>query len=171
MRSSGGGIGGGVMAGEKASPSISVSYRPRSDARYEGSRRPFVSIPPSVLELRLVNQSINQSQSCQSLSSYASDHSAASHPHSCEFIQSNPSSRQSGMVQPVINEMFATVHAAGSEEKKTESEGSAAAVARGAWAGGVAMAAAAMAMAAAVMAEGARVEGAMAADFWFAHIG
>eukprot|EP00962_Isochrysis_galbana_P054092 scaffold25620_cov99-Isochrysis_galbana.AAC.7 len=29
-----------------------VSYRPRSDARYEGSRRPFVSIPPSVLELR-----------------------------------------------------------------------------------------------------------------------
>eukprot|EP00962_Isochrysis_galbana_P000748 scaffold211_cov175-Isochrysis_galbana.AAC.1 len=30
-------------------------------------RRPFVSIPPSVLELRLVNQSINQSQSCQSL--------------------------------------------------------------------------------------------------------
>eukprot|EP00962_Isochrysis_galbana_P058796 scaffold32037_cov114-Isochrysis_galbana.AAC.1 len=41
-------------------------YRPRSDARYEGSRRPFVSIPPSVLELRLVNQSINQSLSCQS---------------------------------------------------------------------------------------------------------
>eukprot|EP00962_Isochrysis_galbana_P026601 scaffold8263_cov104-Isochrysis_galbana.AAC.10 len=48
-----------------------------------------------------------------SISSYASDHSAASHPHSCEFIQSNPS-RQSGMVQPVVNEMFATVHAAGS---------------------------------------------------------
>eukprot|EP00962_Isochrysis_galbana_P022578 scaffold6749_cov114-Isochrysis_galbana.AAC.2 len=41
------------------------------------------------------------------------DDSAASHPHSCEFIQSNPS-RQSGMVQPVVNEMFATVHAAGS---------------------------------------------------------
>eukprot|EP00962_Isochrysis_galbana_P018307 scaffold5291_cov129-Isochrysis_galbana.AAC.6 len=39
--------------------------------------------------------------------------SAASHPHSYEFIQSNPS-RQSGMVQPVVNEMFATVHAAGS---------------------------------------------------------
>eukprot|EP00962_Isochrysis_galbana_P049584 scaffold21076_cov132-Isochrysis_galbana.AAC.2 len=46
--------------------SVIVSYRPRSDARYEGSRRPFVSIPPSVLELRLVNQSINQSLSCQS---------------------------------------------------------------------------------------------------------
>eukprot|EP00962_Isochrysis_galbana_P031027 scaffold10089_cov110-Isochrysis_galbana.AAC.7 len=38
---------------------------------------------------------------------------AASHSHSCEFTQSNPS-RQSGMVQPVVNEMFATVHAAGS---------------------------------------------------------
>eukprot|EP00962_Isochrysis_galbana_P034307 scaffold11611_cov129-Isochrysis_galbana.AAC.1 len=38
----------------------------------------------------------------------------ASIPHSCEFIQSNPS-RQSGMVQqPVVNEMVATVHAAGS---------------------------------------------------------
>eukprot|EP00962_Isochrysis_galbana_P014672 scaffold4201_cov119-Isochrysis_galbana.AAC.7 len=48
-----------------------------------------------------------------SISSYASDLSAASHSHSCEIIQSNPS-RQSGMVQPVINEMFATVHAAGS---------------------------------------------------------
>eukprot|EP00962_Isochrysis_galbana_P015321 scaffold4395_cov123-Isochrysis_galbana.AAC.4 len=36
-----------------------------------------------------------------------------SHSHSCEFLQSNPS-RQSGMVQPVVNEMFATVHAAGS---------------------------------------------------------
>eukprot|EP00962_Isochrysis_galbana_P009661 scaffold2695_cov142-Isochrysis_galbana.AAC.2 len=30
-----------------------------------------------------------------------------------EFLQSTPS-RQSGMVQPVVNEMFATVHAAGS---------------------------------------------------------
>eukprot|EP00962_Isochrysis_galbana_P018877 scaffold5475_cov127-Isochrysis_galbana.AAC.11 len=49
-----------------------------------------------------------------SISSYASDLSAASHhSHSCEIIQSNPS-RQSGMVQPVVNEMFATVHAAGS---------------------------------------------------------
>eukprot|EP00962_Isochrysis_galbana_P019901 scaffold5801_cov112-Isochrysis_galbana.AAC.1 len=50
-----------------------------------------------------------------SISSYASDlSSAASNPHSCEIIQSNPS-RQSGMVQPVVNEMFATtVHAAGS---------------------------------------------------------
>eukprot|EP00962_Isochrysis_galbana_P032451 scaffold10667_cov132-Isochrysis_galbana.AAC.4 len=48
-----------------------------------------------------------------SISSYASDRSAASNPHSCEFPQSNPS-RQSGMVQPVVNEMFATVHAAGS---------------------------------------------------------
>eukprot|EP00962_Isochrysis_galbana_P019135 scaffold5571_cov142-Isochrysis_galbana.AAC.8 len=48
-----------------------------------------------------------------SISSYASDHSAASNPHSCEIIESNPS-RQSGMVQPVVNEMFATVHAAGS---------------------------------------------------------
>eukprot|EP00962_Isochrysis_galbana_P040881 scaffold14890_cov140-Isochrysis_galbana.AAC.1 len=48
-----------------------------------------------------------------SISSYASDSSAASIPRSCEFIQSTPS-RQSGMVQPVVNEMFATVHAAGS---------------------------------------------------------
>eukprot|EP00962_Isochrysis_galbana_P033912 scaffold11425_cov102-Isochrysis_galbana.AAC.2 len=48
-----------------------------------------------------------------SISSYASDLSAASHSHSCEIIQSNPS-LQSGMVQPVVNEMFATVHAAGS---------------------------------------------------------
>eukprot|EP00962_Isochrysis_galbana_P057725 scaffold30229_cov146-Isochrysis_galbana.AAC.2 len=43
----------------------------------------------------------------------ASDLSAASHSHSCEITQSNPS-LQSGMVQPVVNEMFATVHAAGS---------------------------------------------------------
>eukprot|EP00962_Isochrysis_galbana_P024518 scaffold7541_cov116-Isochrysis_galbana.AAC.1 len=48
-----------------------------------------------------------------SISSYASDLSAASNSHSCEIIQSTPS-RQSGMVQPVVNEMFATVHAAGS---------------------------------------------------------
>eukprot|EP00962_Isochrysis_galbana_P035833 scaffold12300_cov132-Isochrysis_galbana.AAC.6 len=48
-----------------------------------------------------------------SISSYASDPSAASIPHSCEFLQSTLS-RQSGMVQPVVNEMFATVHAAGS---------------------------------------------------------
>eukprot|EP00962_Isochrysis_galbana_P023659 scaffold7155_cov138-Isochrysis_galbana.AAC.3 len=48
-----------------------------------------------------------------SISSYASDLSAASLSHSCEITQSNPSP-QSGMVQPVVNEMFATVHAAGS---------------------------------------------------------
>eukprot|EP00962_Isochrysis_galbana_P030364 scaffold9840_cov139-Isochrysis_galbana.AAC.3 len=48
-----------------------------------------------------------------SISSYASDLSAASPSHSCEFTQSNPSP-QSGMVQPVVNDMFATVHAAGS---------------------------------------------------------
>eukprot|EP00962_Isochrysis_galbana_P013302 scaffold3794_cov166-Isochrysis_galbana.AAC.1 len=48
-----------------------------------------------------------------SISAYASDLSAASPSHSCEFTQSNPSP-QSGMVQPVVNEMFATVHAAGS---------------------------------------------------------
>eukprot|EP00962_Isochrysis_galbana_P017901 scaffold5152_cov113-Isochrysis_galbana.AAC.1 len=36
-----------------------------------------------------------------------------SHSHSCEIIQSTPS-RQSGMVQPVVNEIVATVHAAGS---------------------------------------------------------
>eukprot|EP00962_Isochrysis_galbana_P024932 scaffold7684_cov119-Isochrysis_galbana.AAC.13 len=40
-----------------------------------------------------------------SISSYASDSSAASNPHSCEFSLSDPS-RQSGMVQPVVNEMF-----------------------------------------------------------------
>eukprot|EP00962_Isochrysis_galbana_P013215 scaffold3767_cov114-Isochrysis_galbana.AAC.14 len=38
---------------------------------------------------------------------------AVSQPLSQAFIQSTPS-RQSGMVQPVIQEMFATVHAAGS---------------------------------------------------------
>eukprot|EP00962_Isochrysis_galbana_P004019 scaffold1118_cov127-Isochrysis_galbana.AAC.2 len=50
-----------------------------------------------------------------SISAYASDLSAASLSHSCEITQSNPSP-QSGMVQPVVNEMFmfATVHAAGS---------------------------------------------------------
>eukprot|EP00962_Isochrysis_galbana_P024334 scaffold7444_cov88-Isochrysis_galbana.AAC.1 len=48
-----------------------------------------------------------------SISSYASDLSAASPSHSCDFTQSNPSP-SSGMVQPVVNEMFATVHAAGS---------------------------------------------------------
>eukprot|EP00962_Isochrysis_galbana_P056738 scaffold28826_cov253-Isochrysis_galbana.AAC.7 len=48
-----------------------------------------------------------------SISLYASDLSAASPSHSCEITQSNPSPR-SGMVQPVVNEMFATVHAAGS---------------------------------------------------------
>eukprot|EP00962_Isochrysis_galbana_P028570 scaffold9046_cov127-Isochrysis_galbana.AAC.2 len=48
-----------------------------------------------------------------SISAYASDLSAASSSHSCEFTQSHPSP-SSGMVQPVVNEMFATVHAAGS---------------------------------------------------------
>eukprot|EP00962_Isochrysis_galbana_P047581 scaffold19493_cov101-Isochrysis_galbana.AAC.2 len=48
-----------------------------------------------------------------SISSYASDSSADSQPLSHEFSLSNPS-RQSGMVQPVVQEMFATVHAAGS---------------------------------------------------------
>eukprot|EP00962_Isochrysis_galbana_P020971 scaffold6162_cov116-Isochrysis_galbana.AAC.11 len=46
-----------------------------------------------------------------SISSYASDHSAASQPHSQAFSLSTPS-RQSGMVQPVVQEMLATVHAA-----------------------------------------------------------
>eukprot|EP00962_Isochrysis_galbana_P040129 scaffold14518_cov141-Isochrysis_galbana.AAC.1 len=48
-----------------------------------------------------------------SISSYSSDHSAASQPLSQDFSHSIPS-LQSGMVQPVIQEMFATVHAAGS---------------------------------------------------------
>eukprot|EP00962_Isochrysis_galbana_P011173 scaffold3132_cov119-Isochrysis_galbana.AAC.3 len=48
-----------------------------------------------------------------SISSYASDSSAASHLHSYEFSLSDPS-RQSGMVQPVVQERLATVHAAGS---------------------------------------------------------
>eukprot|EP00962_Isochrysis_galbana_P046926 scaffold19010_cov115-Isochrysis_galbana.AAC.1 len=48
-----------------------------------------------------------------SISAYASDLSAASPSHSCESTHSNPST-SSGMVQPVVNEMFATVHAAGS---------------------------------------------------------
>eukprot|EP00962_Isochrysis_galbana_P050760 scaffold22097_cov146-Isochrysis_galbana.AAC.1 len=48
-----------------------------------------------------------------SISAYASDLSAASPSHSCDITQSNPSP-SSGMVQPVVNEMFATVHAAGS---------------------------------------------------------
>eukprot|EP00962_Isochrysis_galbana_P052355 scaffold23756_cov120-Isochrysis_galbana.AAC.2 len=44
--------------------------------------------------------------------------SAASSPHSYDFTTSvsqlSDKSRQLGMVQPVVNEMFATVHAAGS---------------------------------------------------------
>eukprot|EP00962_Isochrysis_galbana_P019285 scaffold5611_cov132-Isochrysis_galbana.AAC.17 len=48
-----------------------------------------------------------------SISSYASDSSAASQPRSQDRTQSIPS-RQSGMVQPVVQEMYATVHAAGS---------------------------------------------------------
>eukprot|EP00962_Isochrysis_galbana_P046089 scaffold18423_cov110-Isochrysis_galbana.AAC.5 len=60
-----------------------------------------------------LSQSVKQSISLMSISSYASDLSAASLSHSCEITQSNPSP-QSGMVQPVVNEMFATVHAAGS---------------------------------------------------------
>eukprot|EP00962_Isochrysis_galbana_P051034 scaffold22384_cov156-Isochrysis_galbana.AAC.1 len=48
-----------------------------------------------------------------SISAYASDLSAASLSHSCDITQSTPSP-SSGMVQPVVNEMFATVHAAGS---------------------------------------------------------
>eukprot|EP00962_Isochrysis_galbana_P029676 scaffold9533_cov135-Isochrysis_galbana.AAC.1 len=48
-----------------------------------------------------------------SISAHASDLSAASPSHSCEFTQSHPSP-SSGMVQPVVNEMLATVHAAGS---------------------------------------------------------
>eukprot|EP00962_Isochrysis_galbana_P051251 scaffold22626_cov108-Isochrysis_galbana.AAC.2 len=43
-----------------------------------------------------LSQSINQSISLMSISSYASDLSAASHSHSCEITQSNPS-LQSGM--------------------------------------------------------------------------
>eukprot|EP00962_Isochrysis_galbana_P018520 scaffold5353_cov134-Isochrysis_galbana.AAC.1 len=48
-----------------------------------------------------------------SISAYASDLSAASHSHSCDITLSTPSP-SSGMVQPAVNEMFATVHAAGS---------------------------------------------------------
>eukprot|EP00962_Isochrysis_galbana_P040554 scaffold14712_cov124-Isochrysis_galbana.AAC.2 len=78
-------------------------------------RRPFVSIPPSVLSYASsINQSINLTAvMSMSISSYASDSNAASQPHSQAFAQSTPS-RQSGMVQPVVQEMFATVHAAGS---------------------------------------------------------
>eukprot|EP00962_Isochrysis_galbana_P012009 scaffold3380_cov118-Isochrysis_galbana.AAC.8 len=51
-----------------------------------------------------------------SISSYSSDSSAASQPLSQDFIQSisHPPVSRSGMVQPVIQEMYATVHAAGS---------------------------------------------------------
>eukprot|EP00962_Isochrysis_galbana_P013282 scaffold3780_cov101-Isochrysis_galbana.AAC.2 len=50
-----------------------------------------------------------------SISSYSSDHRTASQAPSQDFSHSTPS-RQSGMgmVQPVIQEMYATVHAAGS---------------------------------------------------------
>eukprot|EP00962_Isochrysis_galbana_P042361 scaffold15822_cov108-Isochrysis_galbana.AAC.5 len=48
-----------------------------------------------------------------SISSYASDHSAASQSLSQDFNRSVPF-RQSGMVQPAVQEMLATVHAAGS---------------------------------------------------------
>eukprot|EP00962_Isochrysis_galbana_P014521 scaffold4160_cov130-Isochrysis_galbana.AAC.6 len=62
-----------------------VSYRPRSDARYVGSFpvSPSFLFPLSVSELRFVNQSNNQS--FMSISSYASDSSAPSSPHSYEF--------------------------------------------------------------------------------------
>eukprot|EP00962_Isochrysis_galbana_P037585 scaffold13196_cov117-Isochrysis_galbana.AAC.3 len=52
---------------------------------------------------RFVRLSINQSLSFMSISSYSSDHSAASQSHSQAFTQSTPS-RQSGMVQPVVQE-------------------------------------------------------------------
>eukprot|EP00962_Isochrysis_galbana_P049383 scaffold20903_cov99-Isochrysis_galbana.AAC.1 len=42
-----------------------------------------------------------------------SERIAASQPHSQAFVGSSPS-RQPGMVQPVVEEMLATVHAAGS---------------------------------------------------------
>eukprot|EP00962_Isochrysis_galbana_P006446 scaffold1734_cov113-Isochrysis_galbana.AAC.13 len=105
-----------LFAREKV-PSVIVSYGPRSDDRYVGAPSALRLYSLKRLELRFVYQSINQSQSCQSRHmSYASDHSsysAASQPHSQDFTQSTPS-RQSGMVQPVIQEMYATVHAAGS---------------------------------------------------------
>eukprot|EP00962_Isochrysis_galbana_P001206 scaffold300_cov144-Isochrysis_galbana.AAC.9 len=65
--------------------------------------------------IRVVNQSINLSHVNLVIFIHilAIIHSAARQPHSHEFIQSIPS-RQSGMVQPVVQEMFATVHAAGS---------------------------------------------------------
>eukprot|EP00962_Isochrysis_galbana_P043865 scaffold16844_cov119-Isochrysis_galbana.AAC.5 len=91
-----------------------VSYRPRSDARYVGSPSAIRFYSPKRPGATL-SQSVNQSTSLtlMSISSYASDSSAASNPHSYGFSLSDPS-RQSGMVQPVVQEMFATVHAAGS---------------------------------------------------------
>eukprot|EP00962_Isochrysis_galbana_P047034 scaffold19113_cov98-Isochrysis_galbana.AAC.6 len=93
-----------------------VSYRPRSDARYVGSpsalRFSFL-FPKRLGATPTLCQSVNQSTSLMSISSYASDSSVASNPHSYEFSLSDPS-RQSGMVQPVVQEMLATVHAAGS---------------------------------------------------------
>eukprot|EP00962_Isochrysis_galbana_P002690 scaffold739_cov101-Isochrysis_galbana.AAC.1 len=67
---------------------------------------PFVSIPPrSVSWSCTLSQSVNQSIShvnlIMSISSYASDSSAASNPHSYEFSLLSDPSRQSGMVQPV----------------------------------------------------------------------
>eukprot|EP00962_Isochrysis_galbana_P049462 scaffold20951_cov130-Isochrysis_galbana.AAC.1 len=88
----------------------------RSDDRYVdvGAPSALRLYSPKRLELRFVNQPINQSHSCQSRHILAIIvRLVASQPRSQDFTQSTPS-RHSGMVQPVVQEMFATVHAAGS---------------------------------------------------------
>eukprot|EP00962_Isochrysis_galbana_P013561 scaffold3840_cov159-Isochrysis_galbana.AAC.2 len=74
----------------------------------------FLSIPPSVLELRLVNQSINQPQSCQSLHMLAIIARQVTRIRAKSFSPTRPVSRAWFSPSSMINEMFATVHAAGS---------------------------------------------------------
>eukprot|EP00962_Isochrysis_galbana_P026642 scaffold8274_cov136-Isochrysis_galbana.AAC.3 len=90
-----------------------LSLSSPSGDRYVGDPSALRFYSPKRLELRFVYQSINLSQSCQSRRILAIIVRLVSQPLSQDFSHSIPS-RQSGMVQPVVQEMFATVHAAGS---------------------------------------------------------
>eukprot|EP00962_Isochrysis_galbana_P026863 scaffold8378_cov113-Isochrysis_galbana.AAC.7 len=107
-----------LFAREKV-PSVIVSYRPRSDDRYVGAPSALRSYSPKRLELRFVYQlSINPSLSVihvnQSRHILAIIVRLVNRSRKISFSPPRPvTSRQSGMVQPVIQEMYATtVHAA-----------------------------------------------------------
>eukprot|EP00962_Isochrysis_galbana_P025025 scaffold7703_cov103-Isochrysis_galbana.AAC.13 len=93
----------------------------RSGDRYVGAPSALRLFSPKHLELlRFVYQSIIPLDSChQSHRMIASvarlvNRLSLSKLSPDQNDQSRPVSRQSGMVQPVVQEMFATVHAAGS---------------------------------------------------------